>query len=135
MWKSKHYVDCSSGLLCVVGSSAPPPYSPNMSPCHEIKRTVRGHRFPTLNGVNLAMTRRIWKLNSNGLLDGVKKLPNHWKCLSKPGRTTLNDTMWKLTQMNKFDWFLVVCALLLKWTSYSCRKSLLEVRSSFPVKI
>ncbi len=87
-------------------------------PAIKVKEPFRGRRFPTLNDVNLAITRHIWELNSNGLLDGIKKLPNHWKYVIKARGPTLNDVIWKLTSMNKFDWFLAVCALLLKWTSY-----------------
>ncbi len=50
-------------------------------PAMKLKEPFRGYRFPTLNDLNLAMTLRIRELNSNGLLDGVKKLPNHWKCV------------------------------------------------------
>ncbi len=99
------------------------PYSPDMSPCNydlfmKLKEPFRDRHFPTLNDLNLAITWRIRELNSNGLLDGVKKLSNGWKCVIEAKGTTLNDVMWKLTWMNKFDWFLAVCALLLKWTSY-----------------
>ncbi len=47
----------------------------------KLKEPFRGRCFPTLNDLNLAMTRRIRELNSNGLLDGVKTLPNRWKCV------------------------------------------------------
>ncbi len=67
-------------------SAAPPPYSPDISPYNyelflKLKKLFRGHRFPTLNDLNLAMTRHIRELNFNGLLDGVKKLPDRWKCV------------------------------------------------------
>ncbi len=117
MWKSKHYVDRSSGFLCV-GSAAPPPILQTWVPAMKLKEPFRGLRFPTLNDLNLGMTRHIRDLDSNGLLDGVKKLPYRWKCVIEARGTTLNNVMWKLTWMNKFDWFLAVCALLLKWTSY-----------------
>ncbi len=47
----------------------------------KLKEPFRGYHFPTLNDLNLAMTRRIRELNSNGLLDGVKKLPDCWNCV------------------------------------------------------
>ncbi len=47
----------------------------------KLKEPFRGRRFLTLNDLNLAMTRHIRKLNSNGLLDDVKKLPDRWKCV------------------------------------------------------
>ncbi len=50
-------------------------------PAMKLKEPFRGHRFPTLNYLNLAMTWRIRELNSIGLLDGVKKFPNRWKCV------------------------------------------------------
>ncbi len=43
----------------------------------KLKEPLRGRRFPSLNDLNLA----IRELNSNGLLDGVKKLPDRWKCV------------------------------------------------------
>ncbi len=87
-------------------------------PAMKLKEPFRGRRFPTLNDLNLAMTRHMRELNSNGLLDGVKMLPDRWICVIEARGITLNDVMWKSTWMNKFDWFLAVCALLLKWTSY-----------------
>ncbi len=89
-------------------------------PAMKLKKPFRGRRFPTLNDVNLAMTRRIWELNSNGLLDGIKKLLNCWKCVIEARRDYIERPNEKLTWMNKFGWFLAVCALLLKWTSYLC---------------
>ncbi len=83
----------------------------------KLKELFRGCSSPILNDLNLPMTRHIWELKSNGLHDGIKKLPDCWKCVIKAMGTTLNNKMWKLTRMNKFDWFLAVCALLLKWTS------------------
>ncbi len=47
----------------------------------KLKEPFRGRRFQTLNDLNLAMTRRIRKLNSNGLLDSIKELPDRWKCV------------------------------------------------------
>ncbi len=47
----------------------------------KLKEPFRDCRFPTLNDLSLAMTRRIRELNSNGLLDGIKKLPDRWKCV------------------------------------------------------
>ncbi len=55
----------------------------DMSPCLKIKRTVQRSPFSTLNDLNLAMTTRIQELNSNGLLDGVKKFPDRWKCVTE----------------------------------------------------
>ncbi len=52
-----------------------------MSPCREIKKTIQRRRFSTLNDLNLAMTRRTWEMNPNGSLDGVKKIPDRWKCV------------------------------------------------------
>ncbi len=49
-------------------------------PVMKLKELFRGCHFLTLNDLNLTMTRRIRELNSNGLLVGVKKLPNRWKC-------------------------------------------------------
>ncbi len=46
-----------------------------------LKEPFWGHHFPTLTDLNLAMTRRIRELNSNGLPDDIKKLPNRWKCV------------------------------------------------------
>ncbi len=63
--------------LLHVGSAAPP----YMSPAMKLEKPFRGRRFPTLNDLNLVMTRRIRELNSNGLLDGIKKLPDRWKCV------------------------------------------------------
>ncbi len=45
----------------------------------KLKEPFRGRCFPTLKDLNLAMTRHIRELNSNGLLDDVKKLPDRWK--------------------------------------------------------
>ncbi len=150
MWGSKHYADCSSGLLCV-GSAAPlpfslekedqrsyvrietlrgllfwtpvcgkccPSYSLDLSPCHEIKRMVQRPPFSNFKWPKFGHDPMFRELNSNGLLDAIKKLPARWKCVIETRGTTLNDVMWKLTRMNKFDWFLGVCALLLEWTSY-----------------
>ncbi len=47
----------------------------------KLKQPFRGHHFSTLNDLYLAMTRRIGELNSSSLLDGVKKLPDCWKCV------------------------------------------------------
>ncbi len=46
----------------------------------KLEEPFRSCRFPTLNDLNLAMTRRIRELNSNVLFDDVKKLPDRWKC-------------------------------------------------------
>ncbi len=61
-----------------------PPYSPDMSPCDydlfmKLKEPFRDRRFPTLNDLNNAITRRICELNSQGLLDGIQKLPERWE--------------------------------------------------------
>ncbi len=72
-------------------------------PALKLKELFRDRHFPTLNDLNLAMTQHIQELNSNGLLDGVKKLPDCWKCAIEARGTTLNNVMWKLTWMNTFD--------------------------------
>ncbi len=66
------------------GKCCPTPlFSRHESLFMKLKEPFRGRRFLTLNDLNLAMTRHIQDLNSNGLLDGVKKLHNHWKCVIK----------------------------------------------------
>ncbi len=52
----------------------------------KLKEPFRGRRFLTLNDLNLAMSRFIRELNSNGLLDGIEKLPDHWKCFIEARR-------------------------------------------------
>ncbi len=49
----------------------------------KLKEPFRGRRFSTLNDLQLAMTRHIRELNSNGLLDGVKKISDRWKCVTE----------------------------------------------------
>ncbi len=121
MWKSKHYADHSSRLLHV-GSTAPPPYSPDMNPCYEIKRTVQrppfsDFKWPKFGHDPTYLRAELWTAN----LMASKSFPITGNGSLKPGAITLNDVMWKLTWMNKFDWFLAVCALLLKWTSYNVK--------------
>ncbi len=55
------------------------------APAMKLKEPFIGHCFLTLNDLNLAMIWRIRELNSNGLLDGVKKFPDCWKCVVEDG--------------------------------------------------
>ncbi len=61
--------------------SCTPLFSRHESLFTKLKELFRGRRFPTLNDPNLALTRRIRELNSNGLLAYVRKLPDRWKCV------------------------------------------------------
>jgi hypothetical protein len=62
------------------------PYSPDVSP-HDydlfprLKNPLRGQRFPTLNALNAAVTRRIREINSRGELNGIQHLPQCWEAV------------------------------------------------------
>jgi hypothetical protein len=57
-----------------------PACDPDMSPpdydlFSKLKNPLRGKRFPTLNALNAAVTRRIREINSRGELNGIQHLP------------------------------------------------------------
>ena len=66
-------------------------YSPDMSPPDydlflKLKEPLRRIRFPTLNDLSTAVSRRIRQLNSEGVLTGITDLPDRWKaCIEKKG--------------------------------------------------
>ncbi len=131
MWKSKHYLDRSSGLLRVE-SAAPPPYSPDMSPCHEIKRTVQRPPFSNFK----------WpKLGHHLVYPRVELQCPTWchqkasrsleMCQRSQGDYTERRNV-KIDLNDKFNWFLAVCALLLKWTSYRCWDCPITYLNSLP---
>jgi len=56
------------------------PYSPDMSPpdfnlFHTLKEPMREHLIPSLEEVSGAVTRAFQRLNKNGTLNGIAKLP------------------------------------------------------------
>lgn len=60
-----------------------PPYSPDMSPPDfdlfpKLKKPFRGRRFASLEELSAAVTRAVRQLNTNGVLDGIQKLPGRW---------------------------------------------------------
>ncbi len=111
MWKSK------SGLLCL-GSAAPPPYSPDMSSCHEIKRTVQRPPYSNFKWPKFGHDSTYARAELQWPTWWCEKASRSLEMCHRSQGGTLNDVMWKLTWMNKSDWFLAMCALLLKWTSY-----------------
>jgi hypothetical protein len=63
-----------------------PAYSPDMSPPDydlfpKLKNPFRGQRFPILNALNAAVTRRIREINSRGELKGIQHLPQRWEAV------------------------------------------------------
>ena len=68
-----------------------PAYSPDMSPPDfdlfpKLKEPLRGIRFPTLNDLSSAVTRRIRQLHVPGALTGIADLPKRWQaCIEKQG--------------------------------------------------
>jgi transposase len=59
------------------------PYSPDMSPLdfdllHKLKESMRGHHFPFLEEVSVAVTQTIQGLNKSGTLNGIANLPKCW---------------------------------------------------------
>ncbi|VVC41648.1 Hypothetical protein CINCED_3A017741 [Cinara cedri] len=68
-----------------------PPYSPDLSPPDfdlfpKLKEPLRGIRFPNLDILNEEVSRRIRKLNKDGVLCGIQALPKRWQsCIGKQG--------------------------------------------------
>ena len=59
------------------------PYTPDMRPpdfdlFHKLKEPMRGHRFPSLGEISVAVTTAIQGLNKSGTLNGIANLPKHW---------------------------------------------------------
>jgi hypothetical protein len=47
----------------------------------KLKNPLQGQRFPTLNALNAAVTRRIREINSRGELNGIQHLPQRWEAV------------------------------------------------------
>ncbi len=74
-------------------------------PAMKLKEPFRGRCFPILNDLNLAMTQRIRELNFNGLFNGVKKLPNPWKCVIKGWGDCIEQCNVKIV-LNEYIWLI-----------------------------
>jgi hypothetical protein len=63
-------------------------YSSDMSPpdfylFHKLKEPMRGHRFPSLEEVSVAVTRDFRGLDKSGTLNRIANLPKRWNAVTE----------------------------------------------------